>query len=71
MVQSIEVENISHDTSLFLSPDDIITTSSHVYEYFTAVETGHLPTIPISNQQFISSMRNANGETLLIAAARV
>lgn len=65
----VEVENNAVDDILLSSDDN--PTSSYMQEYFTAVENGRLPAIPISNQQFISSMRNLNGETLLIAAARM
>lgn len=63
---TIDIENISADDILLTSDENSI--SSNVHQYFLLVENGSLP--PTLNQQFISSIRNSNGETLLIAAAR-
>lgn len=46
-------------------------TAAHSKEYFNLIENGHVPVIPVTNANFISAMRNSNGETLLITAARL
>src|SRR5687767_10200658 len=49
-------------------PDDIV--SPQVAAYFDDVEAGRIPAFGNLNPITIPSLRNANGETLLIAAAR-
>uniref|UniRef100_A0A915EDN1 Uncharacterized protein n=1 Tax=Ditylenchus dipsaci TaxID=166011 RepID=A0A915EDN1_9BILA len=44
--------------------------NSNIHEYFNTVEAGQVPFVPIANSAFISTSRNAGGETLLILAAR-
>lgn len=69
MVQVLEIEDgliTGEDGGRY---DTII--AAHSKEYFNLVENGQIPVIPVTNANFISAMRNSNGETLLIAAARL
>ena len=45
------------------------TIPSNIYEYFEAIENGQFPFFN-NTSAHISTMRNGNGETLLIAASR-
>lgn len=74
MIQALEAEmlyegsNVSEDGGTIHRSETFI---SNVNEYFSLVQVGRIPIIPITNAHYISSMRNADGETLLIVAARL
>lgn len=59
-----------HESSIVSDEGKSDTVTSSAHEYFNAVEAGRIPIIPISTAPFLSTIRNANGETLLITAAR-
>lgn len=68
-----EADDIQHDEVMInhnSNEEAAPSIPSNVYEYFQSVEEGKFPFFN-NTQVHVSAMRNANGETLLIAAARL
>ncbi|KAI1721351.1 KAP family p-loop domain-containing protein [Ditylenchus destructor] len=75
MLQVVTAENLRrNDSSAIFSDSDsryeATITSSNNFEYFNMVEAGQVPNLPIASAGLVANVRNSNGETLLIVAAR-